>query len=151
MNIVKRFFHSIWLRKLHFEITYFSYDIISVQRLSSWKYQFSYNHWSQAKLSLVCTWMGDCSSVVWVLLLTLKVGHIWLAVLYWLLASPTLLAQGVSAHLTGHILEALLPQGNWRSEQNSNVHRHKALVLSSKKRRLPRISGTHLRKCSIRV
>ena len=31
--------------------------------LSTWKYQFSYNHWSQATLSLVSTWMGDCSSV----------------------------------------------------------------------------------------
>ena len=54
--------------------------------LSTWKYQFSYDHWSQATLSLVSTWMGDCSSVVWVLLLSLKVGYIWLAVLYWLLA-----------------------------------------------------------------
>ena len=27
------------------------------------------------------------------------------------LAGPTLVAQGVSGHLTGHILEALLPQG----------------------------------------
>ena len=50
--------------------------------LSTWKYQFSYNHWSQATLSSVSTWMGSCSSVVWVLLLTLKVGYIWLAVLY---------------------------------------------------------------------
>ena len=40
--------------------------------LSTWKYQFSYNHWSQATLSLVSTWMGDCSSVTWVLLLTLN-------------------------------------------------------------------------------
>ena len=37
---------------------------------SAWKYQFSNNHWSQATLILVSTWMGDCSSVVWVLLLT---------------------------------------------------------------------------------
>ena len=42
--------------------------------LSTWKYQFSYNHWSQTTLSLVSTWMGDCSSLAWVLLLTLKVG-----------------------------------------------------------------------------
>ena len=42
--------------------------------LSTWKYQFSYDHWSQATLSSVSTWMGDCSSVAWVLLLTLKVG-----------------------------------------------------------------------------
>ena len=42
--------------------------------LSTWKYQFSYDHWSQAMLSSVSTWMGDCSSVAWVLLLTLKVG-----------------------------------------------------------------------------
>ena len=42
--------------------------------LSTWNYQFSYDHWSQATLSLVSTWMGNCSSVAWVLLLTLKVG-----------------------------------------------------------------------------
>ena len=29
--------------------------------LSTWKYQFSYDHWSQATLSSVSTWMGDCS------------------------------------------------------------------------------------------
>ena len=40
--------------------------------LSTWKYQFSYNHWSQAMLSSDSTWMGDCWSVVWLLLLTLK-------------------------------------------------------------------------------
>ena len=40
--------------------------------LSTWKYQFSYDHWSQATLISVSTWMGDCSSVAWVLLLTLK-------------------------------------------------------------------------------
>ena len=38
---------------------------------SNLEYQFLSNHWSQAMLSLVSTWMGDCSSVVWVLLLTL--------------------------------------------------------------------------------
>ena len=43
------------------------------QRLINWKCQFSYDHWSQATLSSVSTWMGDCSSVAWVLLLTLKV------------------------------------------------------------------------------
>ena len=42
--------------------------------LSTKKYQFSYDHWSQATLSSVSTWMGNCSSVAWVLLLTLKVG-----------------------------------------------------------------------------
>ena len=42
--------------------------------LSTWKYQLSYNHWSKATLSSVNTWMGDCSSVAWVLLVTLKVG-----------------------------------------------------------------------------
>ena len=43
--------------------------------LLTWKYQFSYDHWSQAMLGSVSTWMGDShSSVVWVLLLTLKVG-----------------------------------------------------------------------------
>ena len=42
--------------------------------LSTWKYQFSYDHWSQATLSSVSTWMGLCLSVAWVLLLTLKVG-----------------------------------------------------------------------------
>ena len=42
--------------------------------LSTWKYQFSYDHWSQATSSSVSTWMGHCSSVAWVLLLTLKVG-----------------------------------------------------------------------------
>ena len=42
--------------------------------LSTWKHQFSYDHWSQATLSSDSTWMGDCSSVAWVLLLTLKVG-----------------------------------------------------------------------------
>ena len=42
--------------------------------LSTWKYQFSYDHWSKATLSSVSTWMGHCSSVAWVLLLTLKVG-----------------------------------------------------------------------------
>ena len=36
---------------------------------------FSCNHWSQATLSSVSTWMGDSrSSVAWVLLLNLKVG-----------------------------------------------------------------------------
>ena len=39
--------------------------------LSTWKYQFSYDHWSRATLSSVSTtWMGDCSSVAWMLLLT---------------------------------------------------------------------------------
>ena len=43
--------------------------------LSTWKYQFSYDYWSQATLSLVSAWMRDSrSSVAWVLLLTLKVG-----------------------------------------------------------------------------
>ena len=43
--------------------------------LSTWKYQFSYDHWSEAMLSLVSTWIGDSrSSVAWVLLLTLKVS-----------------------------------------------------------------------------
>ena len=42
--------------------------------LSTWKYQFLYDHLSQTTLSLVSTWMGGCSSVAWVLLLTLKVG-----------------------------------------------------------------------------
>ena len=41
--------------------------------LSTWIYQFSYNQWSQAMLRLVSTWMEDGSSVVWVLLLSLKV------------------------------------------------------------------------------
>ena len=41
--------------------------------LSTWKYQLSYDHWSQATVSSVSTWMGDCSSVALVLLLTLKV------------------------------------------------------------------------------
>ena len=31
--------------------------------LSTWEYQFLYDHWSQAMLSSVSTWMGDCSSV----------------------------------------------------------------------------------------
>ena len=31
-------------------------------------------------------WMGDCSSALRVLLLTVKVRHIWLAILHWLLA-----------------------------------------------------------------
>ena len=38
------------------------------------KKQFSHNHWSQAMLNLVTSWMGDCSSVAWVMLLTLRVG-----------------------------------------------------------------------------
>ena len=42
--------------------------------LSTWKYQFLYDNWSQAILSSVSTWMDDCSSVAWVLLLTLKLG-----------------------------------------------------------------------------
>ena len=42
--------------------------------LSTWKYQFSYDHWSQAMLCSVSTWMRNCSSVAWVLKLTLKVG-----------------------------------------------------------------------------
>ena len=42
--------------------------------LSTWKYVWSYDHWSQATLSLVSTWMRCYSSVAWVLLLTLKVG-----------------------------------------------------------------------------
>ena len=29
--------------------------------LSTWKYQFLCNHWSQATLSSVSTWIGDCS------------------------------------------------------------------------------------------
>ena len=40
--------------------------------LSTWKYQFSYDHWSQTTLSSVSTWMGNCASVAWVLLLTFK-------------------------------------------------------------------------------
>ena len=49
--------------------------------LLTWKYQFSYDHWSQAMLSSVSTWMGDCSSVARVLLLTLD-----------LISRPTLVA-----------------------------------------------------------
>ena len=51
------------------------------------------------------------------------------------LTRPALVAQGVSTRRTGHILEALLPQGELRErerEQNSNVHRHKALLPSAK-------------------
>ena len=48
--------------------------ILTKYPLETWKYQFSYDHWSQAMLSLVSTWMGDCSSVAWVLRLTLTVG-----------------------------------------------------------------------------
>ena len=40
--------------------------------LSTWKYHFSYDHWSQAMLSSVSSWMGHCSSVARGLLLTLK-------------------------------------------------------------------------------
>ena len=39
---------------------------------STWKYQFSHDHWSQAMLNSASTWMGGCSSVARVLLLTLK-------------------------------------------------------------------------------
>ena len=35
--------------------------------LLTWKYQFSYGHWSQAILSSVSTWIKDYSSVAWVL------------------------------------------------------------------------------------
>ena len=38
----------------------------SRQIISTWKYQFSYDHWSQAMWSSVSTWMADCSSVAWV-------------------------------------------------------------------------------------
>ena len=49
--------------------------------LSAWKYQFLYNHWSQAMLFSVSTLMGDSgSSVVWVLLLTFESARFWLAV-----------------------------------------------------------------------
>ena len=44
------------------------------QQLSTWKYQLLYDHWSQATMSLVTTWMEDCSSAAWVLLLALKFG-----------------------------------------------------------------------------
>ena len=55
--------------------------------LSTWKYQFSCDHWSKAMLNSINTWNGEFdSSAVWVLLLTLKVGYIWLAILYWLCA-----------------------------------------------------------------
>ena len=43
--------------------------------LSTSKYQFSYDYQSQAMLSSVSTWMGNRSSVAWVLLLTLKFCH----------------------------------------------------------------------------
>ena len=42
--------------------------------LWAWKYQFPYDHWSQAMFISVSTWMGDFSSIVWVLLLTLKIS-----------------------------------------------------------------------------
>ena len=35
--------------------------------LSTWKCQFSYNHWSQATLSLVSVWMGDYLIIAWVI------------------------------------------------------------------------------------
>ena len=40
--------------------------------LSTWKYQFSYDHWSQATLSSVSTWVGYGSNVARVLLITVK-------------------------------------------------------------------------------
>ena len=49
-------------------------DGLGSSGLSTWKYQFLYDHWGQATLSLVSTWMGDYSNDAWVLLLTLKVG-----------------------------------------------------------------------------
>ena len=65
-------------KKARFRVDwYWCYDKLTMLGAAAyqlWKYQFSYNHWSQATLSSVSTWMGDCSSVAWVLLLTLKVG-----------------------------------------------------------------------------
>ena len=45
---------------------------------------------------------------------------------------PILVAQGVSVSLTGHVLEALLSWGKRKTEQSSNVHQHKAQLLSAK-------------------
>ena len=50
------------------------HDLFGRSGLITWKYQFSYNHWIKQCCGLVSTWMGNCSSVAWVLLLTLKVG-----------------------------------------------------------------------------
>ena len=47
---------------------------LRAQRLINLEIPVLYDHWSQATLSSVSTWMGDCSSIAWVLLLTLKVG-----------------------------------------------------------------------------
>ena len=65
-----------------------------IERKSPWKYQFSRDRWSQAMLSSVSTWIGDfCSSVVWLLLLTLKIGFIWLAVLYTVVGTELAIGQ----------------------------------------------------------
>ena len=63
------------MKKKRFQVQRGNYDLKKWQvrsGLSTWKYQFSYDHWSQATLSLVSTSVGDCSSVVWVLLITPK-------------------------------------------------------------------------------
>ena len=44
------------------------------EQLGSWICHISFYHWSQAKLSSARTWLEDCSSVFWVLLLTLRAG-----------------------------------------------------------------------------
>ena len=50
------------------------HDFHPQQKLSTWKYQLSYDHSSQAASNSVSSYMGDGSSFAWVLLLTLKVG-----------------------------------------------------------------------------
>ena len=54
---------------------YILYQMIKGPAVSSWKYQFLYDQSSRVTLISVTTWMGDsCSTVVWMLLLTLRVG-----------------------------------------------------------------------------
>ena len=72
----------LWVVPLHYISNCLFTGLGSVQTcplrrsgLSTWKSQFSYDHWSQATLSSVSAWMWDSgSSVAWVLPLTLKVS-----------------------------------------------------------------------------
>ena len=51
------------------EPTVFQAELYAIRKaigrsgLSTWIYQFSYDHLSQATLSSVSAWMGNCSSV----------------------------------------------------------------------------------------
>ena len=62
-----RYFNNLFQIQLDCSLSIYTSSLSGIyfgrSGLSTWKYQFSYDHCSQATLSLVSTWMGHCSSV----------------------------------------------------------------------------------------